>query len=286
MSRQDCNVHLAPIAEELNNNTVVYRANAEKMYIIPIADLHFGALNHNAKAFDSFLATLAKLKNTYIILGGDSTEHATTTKSAGSPFEQNLSGIEQILQLRTKLLPFRDRILFVRTGNHGYERSQRLDGLAPERMLAELLNVPYCEGFGAVAINVKKNQYVIATQHNRKAPSQFQWLHSDITIFEHDHKSPGHTIGLCAKFNAFSKTWGVREHLDVCSGSWMSWGGYAKHTGYKPNLTGSPVIELTGTRNVWDMRVHQKIEHFIDVAKGRGHYGDNPVHDAIEQLRT
>ena len=281
MSRQDNDAHLGPIAEALNSNTHAYRVEAETMYLIPIADLHVGAIQHNEKAFDAFLDVFSRLKNAFLIIGGDSTEHAMTRLSSGSPLDQKIHGADQVLELREKLKPYKDRILFVRTGNHGYERSQRVDGMAPEKMLAALLEVPYCEGFGALVANVCSNQYVIATQHNRKAPSAFQWLQSDLTIFEHDHKSPGSSVTLVARVNPTSRTWTVREKLDVHSGSWLTWGGYAMHAGYRPNVTGAPVIELSGKTGGWNIVVHPRLDNFLELATFRKHYHPTkpPVHD-------
>ncbi|MBQ5637355.1 MAG: hypothetical protein IIV08_07340, partial [Selenomonadales bacterium] len=60
----------------------------------------------------------------FVIIGGDVTEHATTT-GASSVFEESCHGIEQVYKVRDLLLPIKDKILYIRRGNHGQGRALR-----------------------------------------------------------------------------------------------------------------------------------------------------------------
>ena len=269
MSRQDTDLHLAPIARELNECTVFQRVLAPRAYFVDLADLHEAARHQNSAALRKMISTIAQTDNMFVVIGGDSTENATLAKGSSSPYEEKHHGYDQVRSLKEKLEPIKDKILLVRSGNHGAGRAKKLDNMVPEEVLADLLGVKYCAGFAAVIINVNKNMYTIALQHNNKLPQHFEWLHSDITFFEHRHAN-GYKRSLIAGVNGFTKTWTVREHLDIQAGSFLSWGGYAKEAGYKPLHTGCPIVELSGETNKWEMRVHEKIEHFVELAEARG----------------
>ena len=280
LSRQDNDLHLAPIAKELNDCTVFLRVNAPRAYFIDLADLHEAAKHQNSAALRKMITTIASTENMYVVIGGDSTENATLAKGSSSPYEEKHHGYDQVRSLKAKLEPIKDKILLVRSGNHGAGRAKKLDNMVPEEVLADLMGVKYCAGFAAVIMNVNKNMYTIALQHNNKLPNQFQWLHSDVTFFEHRHDH-GYKRSLIAGVNGFSKTWTVREHLDIQAGSFLTWGGYAKEAGYRPLHTGCPILELGGESNKWEMRVHEKMDHFIELAEARGDIKKEEMSDDI-----
>lgn len=252
------------IAEQsLNVNKIDVRVESERAYIADISDIHVGNIYHNREAFEKFISQVKTIDNLYLIIGGDSTDNATTS-SASSVFEQAEHGGDQVLTAYRLLEPIKDRILFCRSGNHGYERALKHNRLIPEQMLAELLGVPFYHGMASVFFNVNKNLYVIGTWHNSKKPDKMEWLHTDITFYEHLHKTT-YERTVVAEPNRIAKAWSLIEHLDVQTGSFLGWGGYSADKGYRPNDCGTSIVELSGERNKKQMRVHDHIDRVLEL---------------------
>ena len=252
------------IAEQsLNVNKIDVRVESERAYIADISDIHVGNIYHNREAFEKFISQVKTIDNLYLIIGGDSTDNATTS-SASSVFEQAEHGGDQVLTAYRLLEPIKDRILFCRSGNHGYERALKHNHLIPEQMLAELLGVPFYHGMASVFFNVNKNLYVIGTWHNSKKPDKMEWLHTDITFYEHLHKTT-YERTMVAEPNRIAKAWSLIEHLDVQTGSFLGWGGYSADKGYRPNDCGTSIVELSGERNKKQMRVHDHIDRVLEL---------------------
>ena len=252
------------IAEQsLNVNKIDVRVESERAYIADISDIHVGNIYHNREAFEKFISQVKTIDNLYLIIGGDSTDNATTS-SASSVFEQAEHGGDQVLTAYRLLEPIKDRILFCRSGNHGYERALKHNRLIPEQMLAELLGVPFYHGMASVFFNVNKNLYVIGTWHNSKKPDKMEWLHTDITFYEHLHKTT-YERTMVAEPNRIAKAWSLIEHLDVQTGSFLGWGGYSADKGYRPNDCGTAIVELSGERNKKQMRVHDHIDRVLEL---------------------
>ena len=252
------------IAEQsLNVNKIDVRVESERAYIADISDIHVGNIYHNRETFEKFISQVKTIDNLYLIIGGDSTDNATTS-SASSVFEQAEHGGDQVLTAYRLLEPIKDRILFCRSGNHGYERALKHNRLIPEQMLAELLGVPFYHGMASVFFNVNKNLYVIGTWHNSKKPDKMEWLHTDITFYEHLHKTT-YERTMVAEPNRIAKAWSLIEHLDVQTGSFLGWGGYSADKGYRPNDCGTSIVELSGERNKKQMRVHDHIDRVLEL---------------------
>lgn len=272
------------IAEtSLNQNKFDLRVAADRAYIADISDIHVGNIYHNKQAFVDFLNKVKAIDNLYLIIGGDSTDNATTV-SASSVFEQAEHGGDQVLTAYKLLQPIKDRILFCRSGNHGYERALKHNKLIPEQMLAELLGVPFYHGMASVFFNVNKNLYVIGTWHNAKKPSSMEWLHTDITFYEHLHKTT-YERSLVATPNRIAKAWSMVEHYDVQSGSFLGWGGYSADKGYRPNDCGTSVVELSGEKNKKSIRVHDNIDRLVELEELRKAVLKNNGNETAEKAK-
>lgn len=265
--------HLNIAEHSLNTNKLDMRVDADRAYIADVSDIHVGNIYHNRQKFEDFLSKVQSINNLYLIIGGDSTDNATTN-SASSVFEQLEHGGDQVLTAYYLLQPIKDRILFCRSGNHGYERALKHNKLIPEQMLAELLGVPFYHGMASVFFNVNKNLYVIGTLHNAKKPTAMEWLHTDITFYEHLHKTNWEKTHVATP-NRIAKAWSMTEHYDIQSGSFLGWGGYSADKGYRPLDCGTSIVELSGERNKKSIRVHSDIDHVLELEELR-----KCVHDA------
>lgn len=259
--------HLNIAEHSLNTNKLDMRVDADRAYIADVSDIHVGNIYHNRQKFEDFLSKVQSIDNLYLIIGGDSTDNATTN-SASSVFEQSEHGGDQVLTAYRLLQPIKDRILFCRSGNHGYERALKHNKLIPEQMLAELLGVPFYHGMASVFFNVNKNLYVIGTWHNAKKPTAMEWLHTDITFYEHLHKTNWEKTHVATP-NRIAKAWSMTEHYDIQSGSFLGWGGYSADKGYRPLDCGTSIVELSGERNKKSIRVHSDIDHVLELEELR-----------------
>ena len=235
------------------------RLDADYIYLADISDIHIGNIYHNKEAFDKFIKGVMEIPNMYVIIGGDSTDGSSTT-TASSLFEESIHGSEQVLTAVQLLKPIQDRILFVRSGNHGYERALKHGKMIPEQMLAYMLDKPFYHGCASAFINVRENCYVVGTWHNSKRPNAMEWLQTDITFFEHLHKTD-YERKLVAQPNRYAKCWTLKERYDIQTGSFLGWGGYSADKGYRPANCGTKVVELSGVHNKRGIRVFDHIDH-------------------------
>lgn len=251
--------------DSLNNNSIDIRIDSDYAYIADVSDIHVGNMYHNKKAFFKFLDNVNKVDNLRLIIGGDSTDSSSLVSSS-SVFEESNHGLDQILEIKKKLEPIKDKILFIRSGNHGYERSLKHGKLAPEQILAEFLGVPFFHGCGTAFVNVRKNCYVIGTWHNSRKPQNMEWIHTDVSFYEHLHKNSYERL-VVAEPNKFAKRWSMKECYHVQTGSYLGWGGYSADKGHRPTVNATPVVELSGINGFRNINVYDTIEQVIRINK-------------------
>ena len=89
----------------------------KEIKIYPVADVHFGALEHDAKAWSEFCSKVASEPNSYVILAGDLINN-NTRSSVGSPWDDRIRPRDQKRLMVEYLTPLRDKILCCVSGNH------------------------------------------------------------------------------------------------------------------------------------------------------------------------
>lgn len=249
------------VLDQLNDTVVNCRIDADYAYIVDLADMHIGSMYHHEKLARFVIDQIRRVPETRVIIGGDVTESNSLT-SKGSIYDESCHGIDQIIKARDMLWPIRKQILCVRSGNHGLERALRSGKLIPEQILSEFLGVPFFRGTATAMVNVRKNTYVVAAWHHGKKPEDSLWLDADIHFFEHKHLKHKPDRVVRAVPNKYSKKWMVRDSVIVQAGSFLAWGGYAIDKGYKPTITGCPVVEMCGIPEQWGTTVFERITDF------------------------
>ena len=96
---------------------IVHEICDRETKIYPIADVHFGALEHDTHAWSTFCSKVASEPNSYIILAGDLINN-NTRSSVGSPWDDRIRPREQKRMMVEFLEPLRDKILCCVSGNH------------------------------------------------------------------------------------------------------------------------------------------------------------------------
>ena len=85
--------------------------------VFPIADVHFGALEHQNKEWEAFVKYVNDTPDAYIILAGDLINN-NTRSSVGSPWDDTVRPREQKARMVEYLKPIKERLLCCTSGNH------------------------------------------------------------------------------------------------------------------------------------------------------------------------
>ena len=240
--------------------------------IYPIADVHFGAAEHNFEAWFSVCKEILAQDNAYIVLNGDLINNATRS-SVSNIFEETLRPREQKKAMVEMLTPLRDRILCITSGNHErrsikdadddptYDIACKLDLEDLYRQNIAFLNI----GIGKRTDTGGANQsYRIAVTHgagggiytgatvnrNERFGNIVDGL--DCLIVGHTHKG---TVSRPGKLyiDAANNQIVQRDFLVVSCVSWMEYGGYAAQKMLLPAAHSQPqklLLKAYQTRGV------------------------------------
>ena len=219
---------------------------AKDIVIYPIADVHYGAIEHNGAAWDSICKGILTQPNAYVILNGDLINNATRS-SVSNIFDETIRPRDQKKRMVEMLEPLRDRILCITPGNHErrsikdadddptYDIACKLDIEDRYRQNIAFLNI----GMGTRNDTGKANQsFRIAVTHgagggiytgatvnrNERFGNIIDGL--DCLIVGHTHKG---VVSRPSKWVIDSANNKVvqRDYLVVSCVSWMEFGGYA-----------------------------------------------------------
>jgi hypothetical protein len=151
-------------------NVRVFKTNSDKISIVPITDLHYGARKHNAPLLRQYLSYIMNTPDCYAIGLGDYMENATRTSVGLGMYEEDIHFPQQYERLEEMLRPLAQagKLLGLHTGNHEM-RATLATGMDPVYMLAKSLCVPY---LGYTAFHkwvVGDVTYKVLTVHGRSA---------------------------------------------------------------------------------------------------------------------
>ena len=102
----------------LNDFDMVTHEFNRPITIIPISDVHYGALEHLEKEWAEFCKMVAQSPDTYIILGGDLINNNVRTCGFINPYDEVVRPRDQKRKMVEFLEPIKDRILCCVSGNH------------------------------------------------------------------------------------------------------------------------------------------------------------------------
>ncbi len=113
----------------------------KQLRLVILSDLHYGNPYCSEKHFLRTVDWIAGMEDCRVLLNGDLCEAATRT-SVGDIYEQIVSPKAQKKQVVKWLLPIKDKILGMTTGNHERRIAQESSEDISE-YIAEKLEVPY-----------------------------------------------------------------------------------------------------------------------------------------------
>lgn len=244
------------IKRELSNNI-------DKLTIIPISDVHIGDKTANLKAFREVLERIKNEPNTYTILNGDLCNMALKN-SKSDVYSDELTPMEQVLQVINFLEPIKDKILVMSNGNHE-DRITKDTNIDVLYLVAKQLHLEqvYSPSWWYLYLSFGKDKkgrsvnYTLTGYHGsgggRKSGSKINRLEemsqvviADIYLMGHVHKSIA-TKGIIFTPYYQSKTLSKQEMYYLISNSFVEYeGSYAEKMGMIPSNNGITEAILDG----------------------------------------
>ena len=214
--------------------------------IYPVADVHLGAVEHCEPQWQAFLRKVEE-EDAYLILAGDLLNNGVRSAGFANPFDEVLRPREAKKRMVEYLMPLRERILAVVTGNHE-RRTYRDDDQDLTYDICTKLDIEqvYRENVAFMAVSLgqrpdepKPNAtYTLAVVHgtgggiytgaaiNRNERFGNVINNLDCLIAGHVHK------GFISKpskicIDTQNKTVTLKHYVVISCVSWLNYGGYA-----------------------------------------------------------
>jgi len=246
-----------------------YLGDHDHIELYPVSDLHLGSNLCDLGRFRDFTTMIMQEPNRYIIVNGDMINN-NMAGAVGTPWEDIISPSEQKKAIKKELLPLKDRIIVMISGNHE-RRTKKANDENPLEDVAEYLGVPYREEDCYIKLSFGKDNhnkrisyliYVIHGAGGGKRPgaslNNIESLslnaYAEIYIMGHVHKKTAHKA-LYYMPDPYNNNLREIEQLYVISSSWQSYGGYGKLKMMRPSVLGSVPIYLDGRRKYYEARV-------------------------------
>jgi len=249
------------------------------LQVIVLSDLHYGnpysSVKHCQRTVDYVYHN-----NCVCFINGDMCEVATRS-SKGDVYTQRLTPQQQRDDVIDMLLPIKDKILGVTTGNHE-QRIYNETGVDISKDIAAALGVPYrAEGmlfklsFGSGNNRMKDAPFVFWSYITHgyggartksakavKAERTGTWIpQCDWVAMSHDHVvnvAPDVDFvpdnrGTVGKDGFISGKITAHRKMLVKTNAFLKWGGYAEMGGFPPSDLTTPLIQLlTPQSKLWD----------------------------------
>jgi len=235
--------------------------DADKLWVVPLGDVHLGAPTCDVKKFHDTIKFLKENPDYKIVLMGDLLESANKSSVGSGWVEQTQSPQEQLDTLADLLYPLREQILVLLTGNHEL-RVWKDTGIDPSSVLARYLDIPYGGYASFIYFRVGNQSYVCHAQHGstggRYNHTKMQGAKRTATHTEADLYLYGHTHALMVDsedkryYDRRAKTVKVRKQYTVLTGGFLAYeGSYAQMKNYNPTRIGVANVYLGGKH--WDI---------------------------------
>lgn len=253
----------------LDDFTMITHKFADEITVIPIADVHFGAIEHDQKAWESFCAKVKDEPNTYLCLVGDLVNN-NTRSSVGNPFDEVYRPREQKRIMTEYLEPIKDKVLCSVSGNHERRTTKESDQDVSYDIMARLgIEDLYRENVAFMKLSIGTRErdgspqvsYTFVVTHgagggiytgaavNRNERFGNIVENMDCLVVGHTHKG---TVSRPTKIVIDRKNDLVtpQSYLVVSAESWMQYGGYAAQKMLLPSESCYPQrLRLSRSRN-------------------------------------
>lgn len=251
----------------------------KQLRLIAISDVHYGNRFFSMKHFDRTINFILVHDDARCVLTGDMCE-STLRSSKGDIYKQVGTPQDQRDWIIERMLPIKDKILGVVTGNHE-QRIYNETGIDISKDIAGALGVPYRqEGLllkiflGSGNKRIPDKQFVFSSYHTHgyggartkggksvKIERTSTFVDADFYTMSHDHDvnvAPGIYLmadnrGTIDKETGFltGKITAKRKML-IKTNAYLKWGGYSEIGGFSPtDLTTPMIMLLTPEAEFW-----------------------------------
>jgi predicted phosphodiesterase len=229
-----------------------------------LADSHIGDGLADLKLVKKFIKDVEENNDMYLIVNGDLINNATRT-SVSDSYGEVMTPDEQIDYLVDLLMPVKDKILVITSGNHE-DRTYRTDGIKLIKRVARELGIEdrYVEVAYLLYVAFGKNRgrdnrktvYSIYGKHGRgggkrigsktnKLEDMAKIIDADVFLHSHTH------MPAIFKLSRFRVDYRNRKKsrmnmLFVNTNAFLDYGGYGEEKGYPPASKDYPEIILEG----------------------------------------
>jgi predicted MPP superfamily phosphohydrolase len=237
-----------------------------------LADLHMGDKQCDYDEIKRQIKAIANTPNAYCILNGDLMNNATKT-SISDCYAENLTPMQQIGQAVDLLMPIRDKILSIQSGNHE-KRTYQKEGIDLTEVMARELRLvdKYSKAGNLIFVRFgwnekrdRKQWYSIYANHGtgggRKEGAKAIRLADMASIVDADVYIHSHThLGMIMKqgfYRVDNNNSSVQfvDKLFVNTASALTYGGYGSEFEFKPGSNHTPIIYLDGIKKQADARM-------------------------------
>lgn len=243
---------------------MIYRHIDKKaIKVIPMADVHLGALEHCKKEWEEFCKTVESDPDMYLILGGDLINNSVRN-SVANPFDEVIRPMEQKKRIVEMLKPIKDRILCCVSGNHEYRTVKDSDQDLTYDIMSKLdLEDIYRPNIAFLQIGMGEHKNgertrtsctfnIVATHgtgggiytgatvnRNERFGNVIEGM--DALCVGHTHKG---TVTKPSKIviDSHNKIVTVKNYTVISMVSWLNYGGYATRKMLQPSQVAEPQI--------------------------------------------
>ena len=241
--------------------------NRDDIMIIPVSDVHLGALEHMTDEWDKFCKDVLNQPNVYVTLGGDLINNATRT-SVSNVFKETMRPSAQKRKMAEMLKPLAKdgRILCAVSGNHERRSGKDADDDPMSDIMCKLdLEDIYRENMAFVKVQMgEKNgngnvnpTYMIAVNHGAGGGGMtgatvhkgerfgYALDGADALIIGHAH-TPFVTQPSKIYIDKYNNNISLKPFKVVCATSWLYYGGDAAAKMLLPSGHAPQVMHLSG----------------------------------------
>lgn len=249
--------------DKLQSIKVELSEKLQSIEIHTLADLHMGDKHCDNKLIQERIRLIQDTENAYCILNGDLMNNATKTSISDSYAEQ-LTPMQQIGQAVDLLMPIKDKIIAIQSGNHE-SRTYKKEGIDLTEIMARELGLgdKYSSTgslifvrFGWNEKRKRKQWYTVYAIHGsgggRKEGAKAIRLADMASIVDADIYIHSHThLGMIMRqafFRVDTANSSVQcvDKLFVNTGATLDYGGYGESYEFKPSSKETPIIYLSG----------------------------------------
>lgn len=234
-----------------------------KVYLVPIADLHEGARDADHEVSDGYINWIAKNDNAFTVLNGD-LMNCAWKDSTPELFEDLITPDTAYERLRARLMPIKNKIIMMTRGGHEGAIFNKVGTDYMARLAYDLGDIPYMPDGGVFGMRLAKNKHTCMfwgyLTHGwggartigakiKKVEDLANIANVDIIILSHDHTQAVHRLNVLEPPRSkiqFKKPMYLtfQRKLLINTGGFVRYDGYIQRKGYAPQDLGTPRIRL------------------------------------------